>query len=77
MKRCGASSAFEAWIARVERIEETTLEEIYEKIPPEWYDDDADALEKMLEQLLRRRRLVPELIVSAWKSSAQPFPNWK
>ena len=69
--------SFEAWIARVERIEETALGEIYEKIPPEWYDDDADALEKMLEQLLRRRRLVPELIVSAWKSSAQPFPNWK
>ncbi len=69
--------SFESWIARVERIEESTLGEIYEKIPPEWYDDDADALEKMLEQLLRRRRLVPELIVSAWKSSAQPFPNWK
>ena len=53
------------------------LEEIYGQIPPEWYDCDADALERMLEQLLRRRKLVRELIVSAWKSSAQPFPNWK
>jgi hypothetical protein len=69
--------SFEAWIARVERIGETALEEIYGQIPPEWYDCDADALEKMLEQLLRRRKLVRELIVSAWKSSAQPFPNWK
>lgn len=69
--------SFEAWIARVERIEETALEEIYAKIPPEWYDCDSDALERMLEQLLRRRKLVRELIVSAWKSSAQPFPNWK
>jgi hypothetical protein len=69
--------SFEAWIARVERIEETVLEEIYGQIPPAWYDCDAGALEKMLEQLLRRRRLVRELIVSAWKSSAQPFPNWK
>jgi len=69
--------SFEAWIARVERIEETALEEIYGQIPPEWYDCDADALEKMLEQLLRRRKLVRELIVSAWKSSARPFPNWK
>ncbi len=69
--------SFEAWIARVERIEETALEEIYAKIPPEWYDCDSDALERMLEQLLRRRMLVRELIVSAWKSSAQPFPNWK
>jgi hypothetical protein len=69
--------SFEAWIARVERIEETALEKIYGEIPPEWYDCDADALERMLEQLLRRRNLVRELIVSAWKSSAQPFPNWK
>jgi hypothetical protein len=69
--------SFEAWIARVERIEETTLEEICGQIPPDWYDCDADALEKMMEQLLRRRRLVRELIVLAWKSSAQPFPNWK
>jgi hypothetical protein len=69
--------SFDAWIARVERIEESALEEIYGQIPPEWYDGDADALEKMLEQLLRRKKLVRELIVSAWRSSAQPFPNWK
>jgi hypothetical protein len=69
--------SFDAWIARAERIEGTALEEIYGQIPPEWYDCDADALERMLEQLLRRRKLVRELIVSAWKSSAQPFPNWK
>jgi hypothetical protein len=30
----------------------------------------------MIEQLFRRKRLVRDLIVSAWKSSAQPFPNW-
>jgi hypothetical protein len=67
--------SIEVWIARVERIEESALEEIYGQIAPEWYDGDADALEKMLEQLLRRRKLVREWIVSAWKSSAQPIPN--
>jgi hypothetical protein len=61
----------------VERIEESALEEIHGQIPPEWYDCDAHAVEKMLEQLLRRRKLVRELIVPAWKSSAQPFPNGK
>ena len=49
---------------------------MYSAIPPEWLGFDQDALEKMLEHLLRRRKLVRELIVSAWKSSAQPFPNW-
>jgi hypothetical protein len=70
--------SFEPWLARVEgKMTESLVEEIYSEIPPEWYDFDPDALEKMLEQLLRRRKLVRELIIAAWKSSAQPFPNWK
>jgi len=70
--------SFEPWLARVEeKMTESLVEEIYSEIPPEWYDFEPDALEKMLEQLLRRRKLVRELIIAAWKSSAQPFPNWK
>ena len=70
--------SFEPWLARIEtRIDESVLDEASSGIPPEWYNFELDALYKMLEQLLRRRKLVRELIVSAWKSSAQPFPNWK
>jgi hypothetical protein len=70
--------SFEPWLARVEeKMTESLVEEIYSEIPPEWYDFDPDALEKMLELLLRRRKLVRELIIAAWKSSAQPFPNWR
>jgi hypothetical protein len=70
--------SFEPWLARVEtKLTEDVFDEIYKEIPTEWYNSETDALEQMLEQLLRRRKLVRELIVSAWKSSAQPFPNWK
>jgi hypothetical protein len=70
--------AFAPWLARVEeRIDGAALEEAASEIPPGWYDDKADALEKLLEHLLRRRKLARELIVSAKKSSLQPFPNWK
>jgi hypothetical protein len=70
--------AFEPWLSRVEeKITESAMEEIYGGIPPEWYEYDFEALEKMLAHLLRRRKLVRELIVAAWKSSLQPFPNWK
>lgn len=70
--------SFEPWLARVEeKMTESLVEEIYSEIPPEWYDFEPDALERMLEQLLRRRKLVRELIIAAWKSSAQPFPNWR
>jgi hypothetical protein len=70
--------SFEPWLGRVEeKLSESLVEEIYAEIPPEWYEFEPEALEKMLEQLLRRRKLVRELIIATWKSSAQPFPNWK
>jgi hypothetical protein len=70
--------AFEPWIARIEsKITEAALDEFAKEIPPEWYGLDPDALYKLLEHLLRRRKIVRELVISAWKSSLQPFPNWK
>jgi hypothetical protein len=70
--------AFEDWLARIEsKMTERAVDEIASWIPPEWYSFESDALERMLEQLWRRRKTVRELVVSAWKSSAQPFPNWK
>ncbi|HTU32474.1 MAG TPA: HipA family kinase [Candidatus Acidoferrum sp.] len=70
--------SFDPWLSRIEsRIGEEALDEIQSEIPPEWYDDDADALEQLLEHLWRRRFLVRELLVSTWKSTAQPFLNWK
>src|SRR5277367_2943502 len=70
--------SFEPWLARIEtKMTEQVFDEIYKEIPAEWYGFETDALEKMLEHLLRRRKLVRELVVSAWKSSAQPFSNWK
>lgn len=69
---------FEPWLSRIEsRIAESALDEIQSEIPPEWYGDEADALAALLEQLWRRRPLVRDLVISTWKSSAQPFPNWK
>ncbi|MGH9727382.1 MAG: HipA family kinase [Candidatus Acidiferrales bacterium] len=69
--------AFEPWLERVERrITEDVLDEIAREIPPEWYNFDQNALYRMMEQLLCRRKLVRELIESAWKSSRTPFPNW-
>ncbi len=70
--------SFEPWLTRVEtRMDESVVGEIAGGIPPEWYGFDADALDRMLEQLLRRRRIVRDLIAQARKSSADPFPNWK
>jgi hypothetical protein len=69
--------SFEPWLTRIERMGLDTLGQMAGEIPPGWYNSEDEALEKMLEHFARRRKLVRDLIISAWKSSAQPFPNWK
>jgi hypothetical protein len=70
-------SSFEPWLDRLERIDENDLDRATKEIPPEWYNFDQDPLFRLLEQLLRRRKQVPEWILAAKDSYRQPFPNWK
>ena len=69
--------SFGIWLGRLEgHINERALQEIAGEIPPEWYEDDYDALMRLCEQLLKRRARVPDLILEAKRSNRQPFPNW-
>jgi hypothetical protein len=73
-----ALSSFEKWLARLEtRITPNELDTAAKQVPPEWYSFDIDALYGLLERLDRRRTQVREQLEQAWKSSRQPFPNWK
>jgi hypothetical protein len=70
--------SFAPWLSRVESgITERVLADITREIPPEWYEDDYDALVRLVEQLFRRKALVPELILGAKNTTRQPFPNWR
>jgi hypothetical protein len=70
--------SFEPWLDRLEnQITERVLGEEAAQIPPEWYDGDWSALERLLERLHSRRKRVRELILSARDSGREPFPNWK
>lgn len=69
--------SFAPWIDRLEKqMTERVLDGYLGEIPPQWYDDDQDALLRLAEQLHRRRNRVPDLILEAKRSSRQPFPNW-
>lgn len=58
--------SFAPWLERLEnRITENVLADLAGEIPPEWYADDYDAVMQLLEQLVRRRKRVPELLLSA------------
>jgi hypothetical protein len=70
--------SFAPWVERVEKsITEKVLEETVREIPPEWYEDDYDAVLRLVEQLYRRRTRVPELLLAAKNTTRQPFPNWR
>src|SRR6266404_2680160 len=70
--------SFAPWLERVEKsVTERVLAEVIREIPPEWYDDDYDAVLRLLEQLYRRRTQVPELLLAAKNTTRQPFPNWR
>ncbi len=69
---------FEEWIERIgsERMRKE-LGEVAGGIPPEFYEDDFEGLSRLVEQLDRRRKRVPDLILEASKSDRNPFVNWK
>ena len=70
--------SFAPWLERLEKqISELVLAELAGEIPPAWYEDDYDALLRLLEQIHGRRARVGELLVSAKKSNRQPFPYWR
>lgn len=68
--------SFEPWLSALEALEVGTIGEIASAVPPQWYDGDWDALEKLVDSLARRRVRVRELITDFRRSSRQPFPNW-
>ncbi|MGO9210836.1 MAG: HipA family kinase [Terriglobales bacterium] len=69
--------SFEPWLSRIETLDENAVWTCGEAVPPEWYEGEWEALERLLETLLKRRARVRELIADFRKSSRQPFPNWK
>jgi hypothetical protein len=68
--------SFEPWLSRVEAMDASVLWEIAEAVPPEWYGGDTAVIEQLMEQMLRRRSRVRELIASFRDSNREPFPMW-
>jgi hypothetical protein len=76
-KGINGMESFGPWVTRVLNISDRVLEQIAREVPPEWYEDDLDALLQLLEQLYRRRTRVEELLLAAKTSNRHPFPNWR
>lgn len=69
--------SFEPWLSRIENIDPQALWEIAEAVPPEWYGSALEELERLIEQLIKRRAAVRDLIEVFRSSTREPFQNWK
>ena len=68
--------SFEPWLSGIEQMDPSIIHACADEVPPEWYSGDSNALSKMLETLVDRRKRVRELIFEFHNSSRKPFPNW-
>ena len=48
--------SFEPWLSRVETMGESVVWEVVNEIPPAWYADQDEELEKLARALIARRR---------------------
>jgi hypothetical protein len=69
--------SFERWLQRLESLEEESILAAGDDIPPEWYGNDRDALERLLKELVKRRQSVRRLIAEVRDSPRHPFEHWK
>jgi hypothetical protein len=74
-KRITGLDAFSPWLERIQELDAADLDRFCREIPLEW-QGNLDDLERLAEQLYRRRKRVVELLLAVKKSSANPFPKW-
>ncbi len=67
---------FQPWLDQVVHFPEEVVDRAWKQIPPEWLENEEDALDQMLERLFERRRRVPELIAASRDARSNPFSNW-
>jgi hypothetical protein len=68
--------SFDPWLECFEQIDPQVLWDIAEAVPPEWYGGDMTTIEVLMNQLLKRRSRIRELILSFRNSERVPFPLW-
>jgi hypothetical protein len=69
-------SDFEPWLERIRHFPEEVVDQAVKQIPPAWLEGDGDEFERLLEQLLARRKRVPDLIQACRAGRVDPFPSW-
>jgi hypothetical protein len=67
---------FEPWLERIRHFPEEVVDQAVKQIPPAWLEEDGDEFARLLDQLLARRKRVPDLIQACRTGRVDPFPSW-
>ena len=68
--------SFEPWLSRIEQMPAEVIWEAAEAVPPEWYGEDTNGLERLVATLHERRNKVRQLIEAFRQSPRTPFARW-
>jgi hypothetical protein len=69
--------SFEPWLTLLEsKIDDSSLLAAARGIPMEWYEEDIAGLNRLLDRLDKRRKIVRELLISMASATPRQFPNW-
>ena len=69
--------AFEPALTRAESMDAESIWHCAADIPQEWYEEDRASLERLVEELSKRREIIRKLIGDFRKSNRNPFFNWR
>lgn len=69
--------SFQPWLAMVESFPLEVIDSAWKGIPRQWLIDDDEALERMLEALVKRGRRIPDLIQEVKRARPAAFTNWR
>jgi hypothetical protein len=72
----GSLDDFQPWLQQVMSFPEEVVDQAWKRTPAAWVAGEEDDLERMLSQLLERRKRLPELISACREARTNPFPNW-
>jgi hypothetical protein len=70
-------ASFQPWLDMVGSFPIGVVDSAWKEIPRAWLGDDEEALERLLETLLKRRALVPKLIQDVQRKRTNAFANWR
>lgn len=68
---------FEPWLERIVHFPEELIDKTIKQIPTSWLEGDEEALDRLLGQLVHRRKRVPELIEACRAGRSNVFPDWQ